>query len=158
MTTPAVDHLLYLLDRGFECEDWHSLLGNLHDVTSEEWRWEPPGGRRTIRNIVQHVGSCKFMYENHGFGDATFEWDDPLVAGVDAVDEPTSAIAWLREGQARLRRSVAGLDDAELGRSRRTNWGELKETRWIIAVMIEHDLYHAGEINHVRALHRGDDC
>ena len=39
----------------------------------------------------------------------------------------------------------------------RTNWGELKETRWIVAVMIQHDLYHAGEINHLRSLYGGDD-
>jgi hypothetical protein len=34
-----------------------------------------------------------------------------------------------------------------------TSWGELKETRWII----QHDLYHAGEINHIRALHQQND-
>jgi len=33
----------------------------------------------------------------------------------------------------------------------------MKETRWLIAVTIEHDLYHAGEINHLRALKHGDD-
>ena len=33
----------------------------------------------------------------------------------------------------------------------------MKESRWIIAVMIEHDLYHAGEINHIRALRQGND-
>jgi hypothetical protein len=32
-----------------------------------------------------------------------------------------------------------------------------RETRWIISVMIQHDLYHAGEINHVRSLLSGDD-
>jgi hypothetical protein len=38
-----------------------------------------------------------------------------------------------------------------------TNWGEQKETRWIITAMIQHDLYHAGEINHLRSLHRQTD-
>ena len=38
-----------------------------------------------------------------------------------------------------------------------TNWGEPKETRWIIAVMIGHDLYHAGEVNHIRSLRQQDD-
>lgn len=38
-----------------------------------------------------------------------------------------------------------------------TNWGEPKETRWIVTVMIQHDLYHSGEINHIRALHDRDD-
>jgi hypothetical protein len=28
-----------------------------------------------------------------------------------------------------------------------TNWGEWKETRRIITTMIQHDRYHAGEIN-----------
>jgi hypothetical protein len=57
-------------------------------------------------------------------------------------------------GHERLRSGIAALaDDAELLRLRRTNWGELRETRWIIVVvsMIQHDLYHAGEINHLRS-------
>ena len=48
-------------------------------------------------------------------------------------------------------------DDAELLKPRRTNWGEMKETRWIIKSMIEHDLYHAGEINRMRALRQRND-
>jgi len=45
----------------------------------------------------------------------------------------------------------------ELSRPRLTSRDEMKETRWIIAVMIEHDLYHAGEINHIRALRQRND-
>ena len=157
MATAAVDQLLYLVDEAFEGEDWHSLLGNLRDVAPEEWRWVPPGGQRSIRDLVQHVGSCKLMYDNHAFGDATLDWEQPLVAGDGNLADAASAIVWLREGHARLRRSIADLDDAELLRPRRTNWGELKETRWIVAVMIQHDLYHAGEINHLRSLYRRDD-
>jgi hypothetical protein len=74
-----------------------------------------------------------------------------------ALGDAAAAVAWLREGHARLRRSVAVLNDAELDRPRMTNWGERKETRWIVAVLIQHDLYHAGEINHLRALHGGED-
>ncbi len=157
MTTPAVDQLLYLLDEAFAGEDWHSLLTNLGAVTPEAWNWTPPGGSRSISNIAMHVGGCKFMYENHAFGDAALGWEHPLVLGNDAAAGIASAVAWLREGQARLRGSIAALDDAELRRPRMTNWGEPKETRWIVATMIQHDLYHAGEINHLRALHGGED-
>ena len=48
-------------------------------------------------------------------------------------------------------------DDAELGRERLTNWGERLPTRTIIRMMIAHDFYHAGEINHIRALLQGTD-
>jgi uncharacterized damage-inducible protein DinB len=66
-------------------------------------------------------------------------------------------LAWLRESQARLRSHVAALTDDQLEEARLTNWGEMKPTRWIIAAMIGHDFYHAGEINHLRSLLDGDD-
>ena len=157
MTASVVSQLLYLLDEAFQGTEWHSLLGNLHSVTPEDWLWVPSGGQRSIRDLVQHVGGCKFMYQNHAFSDGQLTWDDPLVEGSSALSTIAEATLWLREGQERLRASVAALDDAELLRPRMTNWGELKETRWIIAVMIEHDLYHAGEINHLRALHQQND-
>ncbi len=159
MTATSTSQFLYLLDGAFEGSEWHSLLGNLRSVAPEDWLWIPPGGRRSIRDIVGHVGSCKFMYENHAFGDAQLTGDHPLVEGRDALATIGSAIGWLREGQERLRRSVAALDEAELLRPRRHPYsGELEETRWIIGVMIGHDLYHAGEINHIRALRQQDDC
>jgi hypothetical protein len=157
MTVSAVSQLLYLLDSAFQGSEWHSLLGNLRSVTPEDWLWVPSGGHRSIRHIVQHVGGCKFMYQNHAFGDAQLTWDDPLVEGRDALSTLTEATAWLQAGQQRLRQSIAVLDDTELLRPRKTNWGALEETRWIIMVMIQHYLYHAGEINHLRALHQQND-
>jgi hypothetical protein len=157
MGRALVDQLLYLLDDGFERGEWHSLLGNLRQVTIEDWTWVPPGGHRSIQAIVGHVGACKWMYENHAFGDGALTWDDRLVAGVDALGGPEAAIAWLHRSQARLRASVTALDDAELEQPRRTNWGALEETRWIVTAMIQHDLYHAGEINHLRSLRQQDD-
>jgi hypothetical protein len=167
MTTPpappAIAQLLYLLDEAFEATtNDHSLVGNLRSLAPEDWLWVPLGGSRSIRDIVRHVGGCKFMYHDYAFGGATLTWEDPLVDGVDdGVDtlaSSSSAIAWLRAGQERLRRSIAALDDdAEMVRSRLTNWGEREETRWIITAMIQHDLYHAGEINHLRSLRQRAD-
>jgi len=158
MTTPAVSELLYLLDAAFEGPDWHALLVNIRDLTAEDWAWVPPGGSRTIADIAQHVASCKQMYENYAFGDARLRWDDPEVDGGPAPATPAGAVARLREAQTRLRAGVAALDDADLARPRLTNWGERKETRWIIATLIQHDLYHAGEINHIRSLRRQSDA
>lgn len=67
-------------------------------------------------------------------------------------------VSWLREGQRMLRGSVDSLQsDEELLKLRRSNWGQMYETRWLIGVTIEHDLYHAGEINHIRALKQAND-
>jgi len=44
-----------------------------------------------------------------------------------------------------------------LDKDRLTNWGERLPTRDIIRIMIAHDFYHAGEINHIRAQLQGTD-
>ncbi len=36
-------------------------------------------------------------------------------------------------------------------------WGTEANTRWIVNNMIQHDTYHSGEINHIRALHQRND-
>ena len=151
----AVQQLLYLMDEAFEGSRWHSLTSNLRTVRQEDWSWAPTDGRRSIANLVAHVAGCKYMYDNHAFGDASMTWNDPLSEPGERTLPET--MEWLREGQLRLRQSVAALDDDELGKQRRANWGEMKETGWIISVMIQHDLYHAGEINHIRALRHGND-
>jgi len=99
------------------------------------------------------------MAHDQAFGGGELTPDDPRVDPDEATTDLTTSIAWLRTCRERLRGGVAALaDDAELLLPRRTNWGELRETRWIIVVtMIQHDLYHAGEINHLRALHQRND-
>ncbi len=157
MSTEAVSQVLYLFDSAFEGTEWHSLLGNLRSVTPDDWLWVPPLGRRSIHEIVHHVGGGKRMYHNQAFGDGHLTWTDPLIDDPAPCATIESALAWLREGQALLRASIAALEDTELLGLRRSPQGKLRETRWIISTMIQHDLYHAGEINHIRCLHQQDD-
>ena len=56
------------------------------------------------------------------------------------------------------REHVAALtDDQDLLAPRRSPHGPERQTRWVVTTMIEHELYHAGEINHVRLLFHGND-
>jgi uncharacterized damage-inducible protein DinB len=154
----ALDTLAWLLDEAFEGSD-HSLIENLRDVGDAEWSTPPPGGERSIASIIEHVGWAKWMYENYAFGDASLHGDEPPMVTADQRPRPRGELMeWLREGHRRLDASVRALDDdGELERLRLTNWGERQPTRWIVRVLIAHDLYHAGEINHLRALLQGDD-
>ena len=159
VTRAGIEQLLYLMDQSFDGNDDHSLLSNLRSICDEDWQWLPQGGSRTIFEHVRHIGECKYVYENHAFGDGSMHWAQPET--VPTVSQDTSrddVLAWLRGGQQALRGSVSALeDDEELTRPRRANWGQEYETRWLIAVMIQHDLYHGGEINHIRALSQDND-
>lgn len=160
MSRVAIEQLLYLLDEAFEGNREHSLLANLNSLTDDDWPALPQNGGRSAFLIVRHVGECKFIYDNHAFGDGSMRWDAPgTLPAIQKDARPDEVIEWLRRGHSALKTSVGALsDDEELLKLRRANWGMEYQTRWLVNVMIQHDLYHAGEINHIRALLQGDDA
>ena len=160
----GIDALLGLMDEAFsgagieESNESQALLSNLATVTADQWRGLPAGAARSIADIANHVGACKIMYDDYAFGPGTLQFATPEVEPFQSQGSREDVVAWLEGAHARLAGHVAALaDDAELDRPRMTNWGELRPTRWIVAAMITHDAYHAGEINHVRSLLDGDD-
>lgn len=157
---PKIDTLAWLIEEAFAVDPDHSLLANLRDLPEDQWTALPPSAGRSIADILEHVGWAKWMYENYAFGSASLRGDQPpLVPTEGARSRPHDELmAWLTEGHRRWLASVRALpDDAELDQNRLTNWGERLPTRVIIRIMIAHDLYHAGEINHLRALLGGTD-
>ena len=164
MSGTRVAELLAMLDEAFAgpgieaTGESQALLPNLATVDEATWRVRPPGASRTIESMVLHLGSCKVMYADHAFRGGTLEWEDAEVQPWPEGEAPMpDALAWLEATHRALVEAVAALDDGELEVPRRTNWGEERPTRWIIAAMIGHDFYHAGEINHLRSLVGGDD-
>jgi hypothetical protein len=156
----AIDTLAWLIEDAFDGDPSHSLLANLHNLREEDWTVLPHGTNRSVADILEHVGWSKWMYEDYAFGSASMRGDQPpLVPAEGLRARPRDElISWLTEGHRRWLASVRALpNDTELNRERLTNWGETLPTRVIIRIMIAHDLYHAGEINHLRALIQGTD-
>jgi hypothetical protein len=156
----TIDTLCWLIEKAFDSEDSQSVVKNLKDVREQDWTTLPPGGGRSIADILEHVGWCKWMYEDYAFGNASLDGGKPpLVPAGGARSRPhAELVQWMREGHAKWLASVRSLpDDTELAKPRLTNWGELLPTRVIIRIMIGHDYYHAGEINHTRAVLQGKD-
>jgi hypothetical protein len=162
----AIEALGYLLDEAFRgvgieaSNESQALLPNLATVGPDTWRALPAGASRSIESIALHVGACKVMYDDYAFGPGTLRFATPAVEpwGPDGPAPRAGVIAWLEAVHARLAGHVAGLaTDTELDAPRLTNWGEPMPTRWIVAAMITHDAYHAGEINHLRSILGRDD-
>ena len=159
MTDPAIAQLLFLLDESFDANPAHSLLANLSNVDGRTWSVVPPGGGRTIRDIIGHAGIAIRLYGNHLFGDASLDYAAVHRTSPGRANPATMPAVrdWLIAGHRDFRAGVAALGDDDLTRISRAHWGREAETRWLIAAVIEHNLYHAGEINHLRALLAGDD-
>ncbi len=163
MTRSGIEQLLYMMDRAFDADTsfgtWHAFLVNLGDVRDDDWLWLPEGGKRSIFDIVQHAGEVKYVYDSCAFGDGSVHWQHGgAIPTIEATTPRQDVAAWLTEGQQRLRDHVAALtDDSELLAMRPDIWGTQHETRWLVTQVIQHDLYHAGELNHIRALRHQND-
>ena len=156
----AIETLAWLIEDAFEGDPDQSLLANLRDLRAEDWTALPAGANRSIAEVLEHLGWCKWMYEDYAFGGASLRGDHPPLTPANGERSRPSQelLAWLTEGHRHWLAAVRALsDDSELERDRLTNWGERLPTRVIIRIMIGHDFYHAGEINHIRALLQGTD-
>ena len=156
--------LAYLMDEAFsgagieESNESQSLMANLATVADDMWRAEVPGAVRTIESIALHVGACKVMYRDHAFGARELTWESPEVQPwADGAAPKSETLDWLRTTHAQLMRHVAALSDGDLYQPRLANWGEQRETRWLLSTLLQHDAYHAGEINRIRSLLAGED-
>jgi hypothetical protein len=156
----ALDTLCWLIHEAFEGDPDQSLLANLRSLSDKDWTALPVGGSRSIADILEHVGWAKWMYDDYAFGSASMRGDQPPLIPTNNMRSrpPDELLVWLTEGHRRWLASVRALaNDAELDRQRLANWGAHLPTRVLIRIMIAHDLYHAGEINHIRVLLQGTD-
>lgn len=153
--TTLFDHVLE--EHGFGWDHWHSLLWNLRNVRLEDWDTVPPGGGRTIRQLVMHLGDGYLAYTSSMFGDGSREWGDRDINGLHPGTTPEEVEKWIRAAHAVLRNEIARLTDDELPVLRKASWGDEYETRRLIELQIQTSFYHIGEINHIRALLQGND-
>jgi len=156
----ALETLVRLSEDAFDGDPDQSLLSNLRDLRDDDWTALPPGCSRSIAEILEHVGWAKWMYEDYAFGSGSLRGDlPPLVPENSERARPQKELLeWLTDGHQRWLVSLRALsDDSELDRDRPTNWGAQLPTRALIRILIGHDFYHAGEINHIRVLLQGTD-
>jgi uncharacterized damage-inducible protein DinB len=159
-----VDLLRYLMEDAFSgaasqaTDESQALMPNLETVEPDMWQARLSGSIRTIGSIAVHVASCKIMYANYAFEDGLLTWESPEVAPWPEFEAPMAeTLDWLRTSHAALMAHVRDLTDDDLLFERPANWGESRETRWLLSVLLQHDVYHAGEVNRMRALLAGED-
>jgi len=67
---PRVTAILQRLDWAYN-ESVMAFTRNVRDLSEEEADWQPVEGVRTIRFLIQHIGTAKVVNENRLFGDGS---------------------------------------------------------------------------------------
>jgi uncharacterized damage-inducible protein DinB len=156
MANAAVRELVTALEAAYRGDTEHSILGSLWTVRDEEWASKLSPDGRSVREIARHVAAGKLAYYAAAFGDGTQSWD-AAAAAAESKASREDLMAFMDERHAELVRAVSALDDQDLDAPRAAHWGELVPTRRILLVLIGHDYYHSGEINHLRSVLQGND-
>lgn len=142
-----VNRIVDQLTRAFEGGAWHgpALLEVLKDVTAARAAAKPVAGAHSIWEIVLHVTAWEDVARRRLSGEPvepTDAEDWPAVGGTDDAAW-AAALERLRTGHQGLRRAVAKLSDARL---KEPVPGAEYSCYHLAHGVIQHDLYHAGQI------------
>jgi hypothetical protein len=150
------------LEAAYRTDPFHAVRRNLESVRSEEWDVRPAAWNvdvfgtqpeLSICDIALHVGGPKFMYAARLAGNNDLDWQDiqpPPTLDMDSV------LAWIDEAHRTLEAALAAIeDDAELAAERLAPWRRPLRVEDLLSIIVNHDVYHSGEINRQRALIRG---
>jgi len=142
-----IHRILDQMDRVFSGDAWHgpSLMSVLDGISAEDASKHPIRGAHSIWELVHHIGAWNTISQHRLAGEVveiTAERDWPPVWEVNDT-------AWKRalenlvESRRRLRDSVKGLSDEELERKAA---GPDYSCYQVLHGVLQHDLYHAGQI------------
>ncbi len=140
----AIERLLDQLNRAYGGEAWHgpALRQLLEDVTEEEAKAHPIAGAHSVLELVVHVRATMDMVSERLAGtprELTTEEDWPDVTRTSWA----AALEELDNAESRVSDAVARLTPEDLDR---IVVGKDYTTYVMVHGVIQHNLYHAGQI------------
>ncbi len=142
-----VERIADQLRRAYEGEAWHGppLKEILAGITAEQATRRVVANAHTIWELVLHIAAWESIVRRRLGGEAvkaTPEMDWPPVR--DASEAAwKGALDALERGNRQLRQAIAALSDDQL---REKVVGEKYSAYGMLHGVIQHDLYHAGQI------------
>lgn len=109
-------------------------------------------GVSTIEWKLAHLAGWKMRYANFLFGNGSHSFDEIMTC-----DTLEKVLTYLQKARDAMREGIQGLTDEMLSEERPTGWSAPRDRAPIFPTlnwMIQHDVYHAGQIRTMRGLYR----
>jgi uncharacterized damage-inducible protein DinB len=151
--------LLFLIDTAYDHVSWHgpNLRGSIRGLSPRQAAWRPAPRRHNIWELVVHAAYWKYIAWRRLTGSARGSFPLRGSNWLTRPENPTDG-AWradiaLLDGTHRtLRAAVASLAPADLRRKPATSQ---VTNQALLTGIAAHDLYHAGQIQLLKRLYRG---
>lgn len=160
ISVTEIQQLLAILDQAYNRRSWHgtNLRGSIRGVSPPQAAWRPAPSRHNIWELVVHAAYWKYVVSRRLTGAARGSF--PL-KGSNWFErsQPASEKAWrsdvalLDDMHRRLCDAVTHVSPQLLHRK---SAGSKDNAFSLIAGVAAHDLYHAGQIQLLKALSRGE--
>jgi uncharacterized damage-inducible protein DinB len=138
-----------------------TLTANVAGLKLDE-ALDAASGFRSVLGILKHMGGWSRVYHSFAFDAAPRHWrTTEWPRGLRDTVEPSQAyvdevIAWYVASQALWERSLAPLRDESFDEQRPLHFGIEARLFDIVVMVANHWTYHAGEINEILAIRRGE--
>jgi hypothetical protein len=147
----------HLIDYGFKVLD-----DNISTLTLSEALFVPPGGYRSILGLIKHAAGWSHVYHSYACEPLPKHWKDTdwprgrrdtIELTQDYLDE---VIAWLRWSHQEWVASLQATGEEGIEELRPLHWGAQASLFDIVVIIATHHCYHAGEINYLLSMARGE--
>ncbi|MEW6718273.1 MAG: DinB family protein [Chloroflexota bacterium] len=141
---------------------FHMISDNVEKLTLEEALYVPEGGYRSVLGTLKHIAGWAHVYRSYAFDPQPRHWDqidwphglrDKVIKTSDYVCE---VIDWLGQAHHQWMEDLAGVSEEESEQLRSCHWGEQAPLCDIVLMIAGHHMYHAGEINQLLSIIRGE--
>ena len=152
-----LDLILQILESSYRI-----VVENVEGITMEEALYVPSAGFRSILGTLKHIAGWSYVYRSYAFDAQPQNWQDIAWPHgrrdtIIATEEYFAAvIAWFKDSHQRWLKDLQNLSDDRLDELRPLHWGENAALWLIVGMIARHHVYHAGELNQVLSICRGE--
>jgi hypothetical protein len=138
------------------------MKGHLGGLSLEEALFVPQGGYRSVLGTIKHAAGWSHVYRSHAFDPRPLHWAhvdwphglrDTIVKSERYLQE---MIEWFDEAHRRWLGDLGQVSEDQLSELRPLHWGQRAPLYEIVVMVAGHHIYHAGELNQVLSIRRGE--
>jgi len=152
---PRIRQLLVMVDQAYDRKSWHgtNLRGSIRGLTAEQAAWRPAPTRHNIHELVVHAAYWKYAvcrrFTGADRGSFPLKGSNFFARATADAERWREDVALLGEMHLRLREAIAQTASRRLDQPLPSS--ELTPLTLITGIAA-HDLYHAGQIQLLKAL------
>jgi hypothetical protein len=148
---------IQLLDRSYR-----TMQDHLRNLTLEEALFVPSGGYRSALGTLKHAAGWSHVYCSYAFDIQPKYWNqadwphglrDTIIKSDEYLND---VILWWNHAHTKWLANLGDLDDDKLDELRPLHWRQKATLYEIVLLIATHHIYHAGELNQLLSIYRGE--